>query len=100
MQDQAEKERSAMKKAGVKVDEKPTDIKPGRVVYRPTQGYAWNPLREWPRNEVCFCGSKKKAKKCHLNEMAPCILESDAVKLQKYLDDYKSGKPVMPLKFE
>lgn len=40
--------------------------KPKVKVYEPLPGCDWNPLKKFPRNESCYCGSKKKAKKCCL----------------------------------
>jgi hypothetical protein len=51
--------------------------KPGSVVnviaperkihkYRPKQGFKWNPMLKYPRNEKCYCGSGLKFKKCCL----------------------------------
>ena len=39
--------------------------------YKPRAGQTWNPLLKYPRNESCFCGSGKKAKRC-------CLLEIEA----------------------
>lgn len=36
--------------------------------YTPKPGFDWNPLRQFPRNSPCWCGSKLKAKRCHLND--------------------------------
>lgn len=32
--------------------------------HKPMPGNEWNPLIKYPRNSVCYCGSKIKAKKC------------------------------------
>lgn len=34
--------------------------------HRPMEGTTWNPMLKYPRNSVCYCGSKIKAKKCCL----------------------------------
>lgn len=37
------------------------------------RGESWNPLRRYPRNELCYCGSGVKYKKCHWqNEPLKC----------------------------
>jgi hypothetical protein len=36
-------------------------------------GFAWNPLRKWPANAPCFCGTTTKAKKCCLPKVRPTI---------------------------
>lgn len=41
-------------------------VKPHKLSHYPKPGHAWHPFRQWPRNERCFCGSQKKAKKCCL----------------------------------
>ena len=33
---------------------------------KPQQGFAWNPYVKYPRNELCYCQSGKKYKKCCL----------------------------------
>jgi hypothetical protein len=70
---------------------------PRKHYYAPKPGMRWNPLREWPRNEQCFCGSKKKAKKCHLPSLVECVKVSEAELLDQYIADYKAGKAVEPL---
>ncbi len=34
------------------------------TVYKPAEGMTHNPLRKFPRNHTCFCGSGKKFKHC------------------------------------
>lgn len=36
-----------------------------KAYYRPQKDEAFNPLRKYPRNSLCFCGSGIKFKKCH-----------------------------------
>lgn len=46
------------------------------LCYSPKPGHAWNPLKQYPRNEKCFCGSSEKAKKCCLPFIAAtCTIE-------------------------
>lgn len=33
----------------------------------------WNPLRRFPRNAPCFCGSKEKFKRCCAEKLADTI---------------------------
>jgi hypothetical protein len=52
--------------------------KPGRTGYAPSAGMAWSPLRDWPRNEACWCGPGVKAKKCHLPVLPSTMTAKDA----------------------
>jgi hypothetical protein len=65
----------------------PATVKPGRdtrrAVWVPEAGHAWNPLRNWPPNEKCFCNSGKKAKKCCLPKEPGCVSVADAEGLAK-----------------
>ena len=76
---------------------KPAEL-PRKHFYAPKPGYAWNPLRNWPRNEVCFCGSGKKSKKCHLPKLSECVAAKEAELLDRYIADYLVGKELQPLK--
>lgn len=62
------------------------------MVYFPTGGNTWNRLRDFPRNEACFCGSGLKFKKCHATRLTACVTEAAAVKIQRFLDLRKSGR--------
>lgn len=42
-------------------------------------GYEWNPLKKYPRNTPCYCGSKIKFKHCHLNEIQSQVIAGDVV---------------------
>lgn len=48
-------------------------VKPHRIHYVPKEGQAFNPLRSWPRNEKCFCGSGLKFKKCCISRTSVTI---------------------------
>jgi hypothetical protein len=58
-----------------------------RGAYAPKPGGAWNPLRQYPRNQPCFCGSLVKAKKCCLPYLAQAVSREvhDYVKNNWYL---------------
>jgi len=45
-----------------------------------------NPFKKWPRNLQCFCGSGKKFKKCHDQELATHVDISEAIVLQPDFD--------------
>lgn len=46
------------------------------------QNYVSNPLLKFPRNEWCWCGSRKKSKNCHLPKAARFVLAEDERKLK------------------
>jgi hypothetical protein len=62
------------------------------MAYRPTKGNTWNRLRDFPRNEACFCGSGQKFKRCHAQRLLPCVTTEAAKKIQRFLDLRKAGK--------
>ncbi len=62
--------------------------------YTPKAGYAWNPLRDFPRNEVCFCGSGKKFKKCHADRLRPCVSLKGFRELTRFFALRAAGRPV------
>ncbi len=62
--------------------------------YKPTSGNHWNQLRDFPRNELCFCKSGKKFKKCHMNILPPCVDKKSADEIQRFFDLRKKGIPV------
>jgi hypothetical protein len=62
--------------------------------YRPTEGNTWNKLRDFPRNETCFCGSGRKFKHCHAHNLMPCVTVEAAKKIQRFLDLRKAGRNV------
>jgi hypothetical protein len=62
------------------------------MVYRPTEGNTWNRLRDFPRNESCFCGSGLKFKRCHATRLLPCVTNEAAKKIQRFLDLRKAGR--------
>ena len=65
--------------------------------YKPDAGNAWNPLKGYPRNNPCFCGSTIKAKHCCL----PRVLEYCGAKVAKELravwPDILAGKHLVQL---
>jgi hypothetical protein len=61
---------------------KPTKTKlTGR---KPIPGYVFNPLKGYPRNEPCFCGSGLKAKKCCLNKLKDAVPAHTAERLEAF----------------
>jgi hypothetical protein len=64
------------------------------MAYRPTKGNTWNRLRDFPRNEACFCGSGQKFKRCHAKRLLPCVTLEAAKKIQRFFDLRKAGRNV------
>jgi len=50
-------------------------------VYILKPGYVYNPLKKYPRNGPCICGSGKKFKKCHLDLLPDAITVAEANKM-------------------
>ncbi len=48
--------------------------------YKPLNGFQWNPLLKYPRNQACYCHSGKKYKKCCLATELLVIPENEASK--------------------
>lgn len=61
-------------------------------VTKPKPGYAWNPLRAWPPNRVCFCGQMRKAKKCCLPKLKNCVPEEKVPDLKRFMEDALAGR--------
>ena len=62
-----------------------TASKLGWVRHRAKLSYAVNPLMKFPRNENCFCGSQKKAKRCCLGKLPKTVPLQQAIQLSKYM---------------
>lgn len=45
--------------------------------FRPKKGFVANPLRKYPRNDPCLCGSGKKWKRCCEPDMPLYIPKSE-----------------------
>lgn len=58
---------------------------PARHMFKPKDGYAFNPLRDYPRNEACFCGSLKKFKKCHDGKLPMCCTVKSAHEIRQFM---------------
>ncbi len=48
------------------------------LYHSPAAGFVWNPMRSYPVNSPCLCGSGKKYKKCHRGQMAECVTPKEA----------------------
>lgn len=62
--------------------------------YAPGPGFVLNPLRKFPRNLPCPCGSQKKFKKCHEPIIARTCSIEIAKKLQPIVDMALNGEDV------
>jgi hypothetical protein len=54
-----------------------------------SKGHSWNPLRKYPRNELCFCGSGLKSKKCCLPGLPLAIKTKDAIHLRTMVNEVR-----------
>ncbi len=61
------------------------EIKHRQMGYVPKDGMAHNPLKGYPRNYPCVCGSEKKFKKCCMDKMKGTVKNSEAPRLLKYM---------------
>lgn len=63
------------------------------------EGFAWNPMRDYPRNQPCPCGSQAKFKRCCLPKMAACVPVEKAEKmkhlLKQMLARIENGQPAL-----
>lgn len=72
----------------------------GRQAYGPKNGAAWNPLRSFPPNQKCFCGSQIKAKKCCLPKQPQCVDEKIAKEITQLLKTFaKGGLPRLKVEY-
>ena len=55
----------------------------------------WNPLKRFPRNSPCFCGSDKKAKKCCMPNLAPRLFYKDQQTILRVWDGLLNGTEVL-----
>lgn len=67
-----------------------------KMVRCPNKGYAWNPLRQFPPNAKCWCGSLKKSKKCCATYLSDCLLEESAEFIKKNWDEIVNHKVILP----
>lgn len=64
---------------GVDLSKLGDDFDRSKMIFKLEPGFSWNPIRDFPRNHKCFCGSGKKFKKCHLDKCSP-VIETSKVK--------------------
>jgi len=62
--------------------------------YTPQKGYTWNPLRGFPRNSPCPCGSDKKFKSCHRDLIQPICTNEEAQKLSVIIKAAEKGEEI------
>lgn len=75
----------------------PTELDPfeRKLCQRLNPGAAWNPLKKYPRNKGCICGSGEKFKRCCLPRQPRTIQESEANKIVANWDRLLTGKLVI-----
>lgn len=64
--------------------------------FKPINGKVWNPVRDYPVNKLCFCGSLVKAKRCCLPFLARTVSEGFARDMTEKWDEIIAGKYVLP----
>lgn len=52
----------------------------------PKKGFVWNPLRKFPRNMSCVCGSGKKFKSCCESKIPKVVKEEHASVFKKIVE--------------
>lgn len=62
------------------------EARPKNWGYAPKDGYVFNPLKAWPRNEACWCGSGLKAKKCCLMTTPATMTAKAALGIRRLMD--------------
>lgn len=67
-----------------------------KYVSRVFPGKTWNPVRKYPRNHGCFCGSGVKAKKCCLPHLALVVSEKFASHIKENWSDILTGHMTLP----
>lgn len=50
-----------------------------------------HPFRKFPRNWPCFCGSGKKFKKCHMDEVPQWIMKNQAPQVKAMFKQYMAA---------
>ncbi len=55
--------------------------------YRPAPGYTFNPLKAYPPNLPCFCGSGIKFKRCHDTILNECVLAEKVPEMTRFRDE-------------
>jgi len=53
-----------------------------RICFGLRPNTAWNPLKKYPRNAPCFCGSGKKFKVCHYGKIKDVVSGEDAKQIE------------------
>lgn len=54
--------------------------------YAPEKTHTWNPFKKYPHNLACYCGSGKKFKKCHANNIPETIPKVQEKEVKAYLE--------------
>lgn len=61
-------------------------MKKHRTAYFLSGGNSWNPLKKFPRNAPCFCGSEKKFKKCCEPKTNHFVQTDDVPKVKAFME--------------
>lgn len=69
-------------------------IASGKRVFMPQEGHVWNPMRDYPRNARCTCGSGKKWKVCCSSKVPETIPAERAKNLRALVAAAKAGADV------
>lgn len=80
----------------VKLKEKMKGTKFRQMCAMPVRERTWNPVRKFPRNFGCFCGSGEKAKKCCLPHIAPTVSKKFAGYVNENWEHLLDGKLHLP----
>jgi len=57
-------------------------------------GMVLNPLKKYPRNSPCPCGSEKKFKSCHLDKIQLTCTPDQARKLEPIIKAAEKGEEI------
>lgn len=71
------------------IDPPKKGLDPANRVFFLKDGFAWNPLKSYPRNAPCVCRSGKKFKKCCMDKISPVCSDQDAKYFQALVNEVK-----------
>lgn len=67
-----------------------------QMARRPAEGKTWNPIKKYPVNHPCYCGSALKAKKCCLPYLNDVCSEQFAKEMKLNWRKILSGQMTLP----
>lgn len=65
---------------------------------RETNDFRFNPLKRFPRNLPCFCGSNKKAKSCCMPKLSLHVYPEDEAKIRSIWEGLLAGTEILQFK--